>query len=653
MAQTNSSTITQSENLFKLIRSFESFEKYLARAVSMRVVSYCTSPQMLLELFKQYELKELEVIVGEKTDFREEISSLNVAKQLEQLKRDGKLRIYLAPDRDLHSKLYIIETTDNGTIILNGSPNFTKTAWSGHYQINCIDEFFVDQDSDRYQAALDTYYQHREYCNDDPFLEDLTEKLEASDEPDNDVIDQWLAVNEESDTNEVRQFHEEVTQQLGDMGSKIEATETIRESLQEYEDRTKDRMKDDFRNFDITLTDTTFQTNLGEYGRAISATYDIPKMWVSNDEVHLITPNGRYISLTEPLPEPEHVRDGLHNIHAYLQTIDTYAQSDDTTAAQAHFYEALLYFFWTPFINQYASAFRAGQVGGVEKSLPFLYIHGEPNSGKGTFLEFALRLISDNTVTKPIDGAKISSSTPDAAREPMTAFPIALDDVEREKFNRLGGLRNYWEEWNGHLFPAIIMTSNENKPKDWFMKRAKMVHFKLMFPTITEAWLETQAIIERENDLFKWFSYCFLKKQINITDLKDTHTDRDDLLAPVRETFKDLYDYCGETPPAYFPERPAEWEYDIGRARWQKGYENNYFSITRQNDRIVASFDDTFAGYEIDNRFKQNLPQHIRANRSGSDIWITSDSEFEEWFGVNILESDQDLITRLQSWITT
>lgn len=137
MAQTTDTKKAQSDTPFKIIRSYESFEKYLARAVSMRVVSYCTSPQMLLELFEQYELNELEIIVGEKTDFREEISSLSVAKRLEQLKRRDKLRIYLAPDRDLHSKLYIIDTIDDETIILNGSPNFTKTAWSGHYQINC------------------------------------------------------------------------------------------------------------------------------------------------------------------------------------------------------------------------------------------------------------------------------------------------------------------------------------------------------------------------------------------------------------------------------------------------------------------------------------------------------------------------------------
>lgn len=243
----------------------------------------------------------------------------------------------------------------------------------------------------------------------------------------------------------------------------------------------------------------------------------------------------------------------------------------------------------------------------------------------------------------------ISSKTPDAAREPMTAFPVALDDVEREMFNRLGGLRNYWEEWNGGLFPAIVLTSNENKPKDWFMKRAKMVHFKLMFPTVTEAWLDTREIIETENDLFKWFSHRFLQEPIEITELKDTQSNRDDILAPVRRTFHELYEYANERSPDYFPKRPAEWEYDVGRDRWQDGYENGYFELVRRNRQIVASFDETFASYEIDNRFKQNFPQHIRATRSGSDIWITSDIEFEDWFEREVKESNRDLLSRFRS----
>ncbi|QOS12003.1 uncharacterized protein HfgLR_09310 [Haloferax gibbonsii] len=649
MSKTADHPRSQSASLFNLIKSYESFEKYLARAVSMRVVSYCTSPKMLLELFEDYELEELEVVVGEKTDFRQEIKSAAVAKKLERLKREGKLRIFLSPDRDLHSKLYIIETVDDETIVLNGSPNLTRTAWSGYYQINCIDEFVVDQNSERYRAALDAYQSHLEYCDDEPFLEDLTRELESSDEPEEDVIERWLAVNEEPSTNEVRRFHREVTQQLGQMGPEVEADETIRESLREYEDRTRKQVEKQFRNFEATVTNTTFQTSIGEYGRSVSATYDFPKMWVGEDGLHLITPKGRHIEMTRPLPPPEQVREGLANVEAYIESIDRHAQTDDPEAAKAHLFEALLYLFWAPFINQYASAFGAGEVSGMEKSLPFLYIHGEPNAGKGTFLEFGLRLISDNTVTSPIDGRRVTGTTPDAAREPVSAFPVALDDVERAKFDQLGGLRNYWKEWNGDLFPAIILTSNENKPKDWFMKRAKMVHFKLMFPGITEAWLETRRIIEADNDLFKWFSYQFLEKPIRITDLKDTQSNRDDVLAQVRETYRELYEYAEETPPDYFPQRPAEWEHDVGRVRWQEGYENGYYSVSRRNGQLVASFDDTFAGYEIDNRFKQNLPQHIRATRSGSDIWITSGAEFEEWLGRSLAEPDRGVLSRVRS----
>jgi len=638
---------------FKLIRSYESFEKYLAQAVAMRVVSYCTSPKMLLELFEEHELTELEVIVGEKTDFREEIKSVEVAQRLEQLKRDGQLRIFLAPDRDLHSKLYIIETADQETIILNGSPNLTKTAWSGHYQINCIDEFLIEdkRSSERYKQAVESYQEHREYCEEDPFLDDLTEELESSNEPTEEIIERWVAVNEDPDTNEVRQLHGKVTEHLGQMGPEMTADETIRESLQAYEDRTQDKMKDTFQDFNATITATTFQTSLGEYGRAVNATYDVPKMWVSEGDVHLLTPSGQYIPMTESLPEPDRVRAGLANLHAYFATVDKYAQTNDALAAKAHLFEALLYFFWAPFVNQYASAFGADRINGVEKSLPFLYIHGEPNAGKGTFLEFALRLLSDNTVTAPIDGAKVSSSTPDAAREPITAFPVALDDVEREKFQRLGGLRNYWEEWDGHPFPTLVITSNENKPKNWFMKRAKMVHFKLMFPASTEAWLETREIIEAENPLFKWFSCLFLQDPIEIAELKDTQSNRDDILAPVRQTFQELYDYAGQTPPDYFPERPAEWDHDIGRDRWQAGYENDYFTLTRRNGQLVASFDETFAGYEIDNKFKQNLPQHIRANRNGPDIWITSIEEFEDWFETSIDKSRSGLLSEIRSQI--
>ncbi|WP_340102180.1 phospholipase D family protein [Salinibaculum salinum] len=639
----------QSLTPFVSLRSYRGFEKYLASAERMKVVSYCTSPRMILELFEEHGLTELEVIVGEKTDFREEIKSVNVARELEQYKRNGDLLIYLSPDRDIHAKLYILEDEHGEITILSGSPNFTDTAWTGHYQVNCLDVFTCDPGSEWDQRALDLYSEYRELCDDAPFLEDLTQELENSDDPPEEIIERWLAVSDVEDENEVQEFHGKITDRLGELGPDVDAKEAIHESLQKYSDKTHSDLQELFGDFDITINDMMFRSSIGEYGRAVEINYDLPKCWITPDAVHLITSAGTHIHLTEPLPKPHVVDAGLANIEAYIETVD-FAETDDAGAAKAHMYEAVLYFFWAPFVNQYAKAFGAGRVNDVEKSVPFLYIHGEPNAGKGTFLEFALRLISDNTVLGPIDGATVGSRTPNTIREPVTAFPVAFDDLERQLFDRLGRLRNYWDSWDGKLFPAVIITSNENKPKKWFLQRSKMLHFKLMFSGQSQARMQMREIVEEKNPIYKWFTHLYLQREFQMSDLVDDETGRDDILAIVRKTVKDLYEFADRSLPPYFPERPAEWEHDVGRQRWLEAIERNYVRIKRRNDRFVATFDSDITPYEINNSYLHNLPKHIRARRAHNDVWITSDEAFEQWLQREIPTGD-GLGSKIKSYL--
>lgn len=636
MRDMSDTTASDDLSAFQLIRSYESFEKYFTDAVRVRAVTYCTSPKVLLELFEEYHVDEMEVVVGEKTDFREEIKSVGVTRKLEQFKQEGDLRIFLAPDRDLHSKLYIIEYPDGEATILNGSPNFTETAWSSYYQINLVDEFHTEIGSSRFEEAIDAYQTHLEECDDEPFTDSLTQALDEADpeEDEDDIIERWVAVNDSPDRNETRQVHEEFTEAITDLDPDVDSDVTISEDLAKYEEKTRDELEDAFQSYDAQITGTSIRTPLSEYGQAVNTYYDFPKMVVEEDRVRMLTPEGSHIQLSEPVPSQDVLDEALSNLKAYFQTVENYAKTDDTEAAQAHMFEALLYFFYAPFVNRFARAFGAGEVNGVEKSLPFLYIHGESNAGKGTFIEFAMRLISDNTVTQPIDGDRIGAGLPDAAREPQSSFPVVLDDVERQKFDSLGGLRNYWDEWQNNRFPTFVLTSNENKPKDWFMNRAKMVHFKMMFEGTSEARLRAREIIEKENPLFKWFAHRFLATPFDVTDLRDEDSSRDDLLAPVREVFLELFNESTHDVPDYFPQRPAEWEYDIGRDRWLEAYESDYFTLSTQRGRIVASFDETFSSYEIDDTYLRNLPQHIRAKRQRKEIYITSTSEFETWLGV-------------------
>ncbi|ESS11807.1 MAG: phospholipase D, partial [uncultured archaeon A07HR60] len=560
---------------FTQIRSYESFEKYFAGAERVRAVAYCVSPKSILELFEEHEINTIEIILGKKTDFREEIKSVGVARKLERLKESGDLRIFVAPDRDLHSKLYIIEYHNGEATILNGSPNLTEAAWSNYYQINLVDEFHTRIESQRFEEALDAYRNHKKECNDEPFTESLTKELDnaESDEDAKDIIERWVAVNDCSDNNETRQVHEQITRSVADLGPQVDSDITISEDLAKYEDQTRDNLREVFRNHEAHITSTSLSTPVGEYGRVINTHYDFPKMITEPTRLRLLTPNGRFVKLSEPVPDQNTLDEALSNLKAFFETVDEYAQTDDTVAAQAHIFEGLLYFFYAPFVNRFAKKFDAGEMNGAGKSLPFLYIHGESNAGKGTFVEFAMRLISDNTVTEPIDGDRVGSKLPDTAREPQSSFPVVVDDIERKKFNSLGGLRNYWDEWDNNLFPTFVMTSNDNKPNEWFMNRSKMLHFKLMFEGTSEARLRVREIIEKENPLFKWIARRLLEHPIDVTDLQDETTPRDDLLAPVRDVVLELFNESSHEVPNYFPEKPAEWEHDVGHQRWIEAYE--------------------------------------------------------------------------------
>ena len=95
----------------ELFKSYRRFETYFENAVRMRVVTYCDSPEFILELFDRVpSLEHLEVVVGDVVDYRERlIDKPELADRLERLKRGGKLKIYLCENKEVHSKLYLIE----------------------------------------------------------------------------------------------------------------------------------------------------------------------------------------------------------------------------------------------------------------------------------------------------------------------------------------------------------------------------------------------------------------------------------------------------------------------------------------------------------------------------------------------------------------
>ena len=218
----------------ELFKSYGRFETYFEDAVRMRVVTYCDSPEFILELFDRVDtLEQLEVVVGDVADYRERlIDKPELADRLEQLKRDDKLVIYLCETKEVHSKLYLIEYsaesddsdgsgetdasqqtfewtdsdstassggTDTGesedtagtetvrpATAIVGSPNLSSNAWTRQANTGVV--FETETDTSLWGDFVDFYEEHRSYNNDGPFLDDLTERLERTSDDRADVV---------------------------------------------------------------------------------------------------------------------------------------------------------------------------------------------------------------------------------------------------------------------------------------------------------------------------------------------------------------------------------------------------------------------------------------------------------------------------------
>ena len=277
----------------ELFRSYGRFETYFEDAVRMRVVTYCDSPEFIIELFDRVEsLEQLEVVVGDVADYRERlIDKPELADRLEQLKRDDKLVIYLCETKEVHSKLYLIEYSaesddpDEGDVTdasqqtfestdsdsaaggsgpdtdesedaaetetvrpataIVGSPNLSSNAWTRQANTGVV--FETTTDTSLWGELVDFYEEHRSYNNNGPFLDDLTERLERTSDDRAEVVSLYTEGKVKT-RDEVSELHgrldERIESEIDEvelvLGDETELSEGVEEEVDEQQHESGD-----------------------------------------------------------------------------------------------------------------------------------------------------------------------------------------------------------------------------------------------------------------------------------------------------------------------------------------------------------------------------------------------------------------------------
>lgn len=685
---------------WRTVKSWESFTDFFEGAIHIDAITYCESPELLIDLFEQNNTKldTMDVLVGDKEEYQSSVDDVTIARQLERYYREEKLIVRLKNRKVIHSKLYRIVKENEQVTLIAGSANLSYNSWKN--QTNSVVVFETETGSQLDQQFKQWIEDHRDNYADKIFMEDLADELEALDDDEEKErrIELWID-NRDTQLSEQGEVHSAVSGELEALGKEVDRTVsvvddeeqadgtihiqheqvnsadddkegnttamsndtssgitaaktpeyTITLSTQGYEnDGYVDQMKTDLKRRGADAGSNAITAPVEEYTNYLQTHYDVPKMWIDEEEtkVHLQHGEHHRILTTDRDPDPDTLNAALTNIEDYIETVDRWGETNNPKAVKAHMYEGVLYGLWAPFVNLYAQQFFGNVT--LDNALQYLYIFGESDAGKDMFTEFVLRLISDDLVQGGADADEVGKNQIRSLRNIDTVCPYVVSDISKQKIERINTLRNFWQEsWhpsNDIAYPTIIFTSNDSRPKDWFRNRAKMLHFDVAFPSNPEdegfykAQKDLNNILEVHNPIFSYVSRCILRDEM--------YAGSNGTVGDVRQIFLDFYDQIGRGPPSYFPQKPANQEYNIGKRRWQQAYKRGDVTFERREDQLIAEFD--LEPHELYS-YRKTLPTKMRPEKSGRTIIIKNPDDFD-WIDVEDSaepESKGGLLSRL------
>ncbi len=648
---------------FATLKSYDNFDTYFPDTVTkVRAVTYSESPEMLLDVFDSG-IEQLEVIIGDKTrDYREHLRGKEKeAARLERLNRAGDLQIYLtnAGQSDLHSKFYILEHDDGSRTNIVTSANLSKNGWTSRYQKNIAVIFQTDGTQELDAMFEEWYADHLTYA--ERFMDDLTEKIkESPDERREEIIYGFVDGRQTTET-ETAEYQQSVTKQLDDVPvdrygvlgdyededevdftvaivDEEEADQKIRPSLAGFDD-VQDDLREGMRHMDdVQVSPQNVEMPASAASKYTLEQFGTPKMWRSStdDVLVLQRPDGKQQALMRTWDQPEKMDTALEYVEEYIETVDKYGNTENATAVKAQMYEALLWFFWSPFAEEYAAEYEARGIG-LDKFLPGLYIFGETNSGKGTLGKYAQSLLSDGAVTDLMDGDGLGKRKLRAARQVDSRFPIVFDDITPTKINNetyLNYRAKHWSE-DGSNIPSLAFISNNSLPDHRLQKRLKTLHFSVQFDSAHRQAQYVNDLIDRPNPIFAFFAEEFAKRPVAVPEQSN------DTLIEARRVLEEMYEFAERDPPQYAPlDRPAEVEHDTGKQVWKNAVDAENVEFDMRGGNLVATFDSDFSKYTA-RTYERALPTEARGTAEGRTVVIKEVDKATDWLPFDPLANSE------------
>jgi len=612
----------------KLITGQADWDELFNGFVSMRAVSYVTSPDLLMR-FIDSGYAQIEILVGENlaTSYKASLKDkIEVVERLVDLVNDGTMTIYFSK-RTIHSKFYLLEN-DRCCRVIVGSPNLSLTARDAKRQINYVIYLDLPRQSAYVKMFESDFQTHLKRCRKIKFMEDLLGLFETDKiTPRQIIIEKWLAVPEEIN--------------LSDQELKVVIREASKQAV--------DNVKDDVLVVpDLPLLNAHRKKKLEPWGltnpkapaskstfrRRIERITGFPLLVVDRQAQTLKLGLPDIVqNLSEPIPSPDVINQSLADIEKYIETFDL-AKPQDPRRVKMNVFEILLYLFAAPFAHEHQK-FLTTNFSSQNRGMKYLFLYGPSWNGKTTCVRVILKLMTGVLMklldrrTSPFNMALVEN-----VKTIGTCFPLVYDDFKGAASDQ-DIIKGYWEKWWSPDFPQpqIVFISNNKPSQKWMQSRIKQIDLDVHFTDAARNRTIVEKFFRCENNLYKWFTSLYFefldKYQIDFIRTNMESYRSDDLYL-ARKVMQHLYHLADRSLPDYFPTDDVNRIYDPGRLEWQQLYDLGKIKEERHNGEIRIKFSSDLTGIEVE-RYAGHLALEIPRKRIGTTIIIQNPIIYDKW----------------------
>ena len=602
----------------------------------LRIVMYQQRIDFIRDLFDDLGAVSAEVIVGDSIVEKNRSSTdPEVFLRLAQLISEDRLQIRIPKRGKFHEK-WILAENDEGFHDIFGTANLTETG-SGYTgkQSNQVRVNQISGDYSKSQRYIDLNKKYKEWYLDKskPFLDDLVDLLrkDEGDSPEIEVVEKWITYTGSPTIGDSRRVQAIVKEfQETALIDSMNPDQLITTISTNANDSVLDEVVKILGPSGVQLDGRVLSATTRPFLQHRVSTF--PLMTIDDDRV-ILQVGSESVFRTAEEYDNDAIRNGLHGIHQYVETIERASVKNELVAKKT-MYEVILYFLSSPFHHYFMQRGKEQFGWHYNRGPKPLAIYGNTKNGKTFLLRYCSKLLTGGeNIVEPLKDGDFSKTKLENLLTWNSLFPINFDDISDNKWTNKSYMdligRNYWDNWwsSDRNHSQLIVTSNRRVPQGQLKGRMKEVVMDARFRDETSNIRHVSRILSQDNPIFLYFS----KRYLEILNNEPDYYAHNDCMHVGRRVMDDLYSMAGLSAPTYFPDRPIEeivdgnalaWisMFHEGEAEWEK---------TSQGE-LKIRVNSGEVGHEVQ-KYVDLIPESIGPIRRGEVIRIPVPAEFSDW----------------------